>query len=688
MTTVSSRSRPHALVARSFGNNLWFVAATQDGVAESKLLDQPPGPLVEHALSLLVDKSTGARPGRSSRYLALPNWGRPASWLQRLALRHLKGATLLFTDPDAAQRLGYSAYEAFRRLGVDRLVMSHPHRADEILDLSVSNIEASRQDVVERLRSHRLASFVHDESLREAKAASPLIWSPDGYFHTQIMGAFENGADKDFYDRYMVFEDDRQLPPLPRSHAEIAAKGDGRYSVYGGYLLLSPTTPERGRTSEYWVVSRDAPGLPVRLTSPKVPLGSPLALLEQPAPPSALQPGDKVVVCTHSLAGGGAERQWVFLAQMLAKAGYDVSFVVFSGLDGANSHYLPLLDGSGVKIVDASTIGVTEQLSLWPKGHDALALLKSGLVPDGGLLMRLTAAFRKIAPKVVYTQLDGGNLYAGLAAHLADAERVVLSFRNYNPSHFPYIYADWLQPAYQTLSRSPRVLYSGNHIGANDDYAAWIGIDPKSVAFIPNAIDPAAFPEPSVLETARLKEELAPGGGPIVLAAFRISAVKDPETFLRTFALVAARHSEVYFLHAGGGVTDTLRARAMELGLQTRLKFLGRRSDMPALLSVADIFLLSSLKEGMPNVVAEAQLMGTAVVGTRAGGTPDTVIGGETALLFDVGDAEGLASGISALLKDPERAKSMGAAGRRHVLSAFPKPLMAERYVALVAGRD
>ena len=72
------------------------------------------------------------------------------------------------------------------------------------------------------------------------------------------------------------------------------------------------------------------------------------------------------MVCTHSLPPGGAERQWVYLAQALSEAGYVVIFVTYEPLADSNAHYLPVLQASGIEVVDASKISIEEASRLWP----------------------------------------------------------------------------------------------------------------------------------------------------------------------------------------------------------------------------------------------------------------------------------------------------------------------------------
>jgi len=102
----------------------------------------------------------------------------------------------------------------------------------------------------------------------------------------------------------------------------------------------------------------------------------------------------------------------------------------------------------------------------------------------------------------------------------------------------------------------------------------------------------------------------------------------------------------------GCGGHGHLESFAADLGLADVVQFLGGRKDIVALIQCYDVFLLTSIIEGMPNVVMESQLLGVPVVATKAGGTVDLIQDGETGLLAPVGDHEQLASGIVRLFTE------------------------------------
>jgi glycosyltransferase involved in cell wall biosynthesis len=96
-----------------------------------------------------------------------------------------------------------------------------------------------------------------------------------------------------------------------------------------------------------------------------------------------------------------------------------------------------------------------------------------------------------------------------------------------------------------------------------------------------------------------------------------------------------------------------------------------------------DVFVLSSVTEGLAMTLLEAMAAGKPIVATRVGGNPEAIAEGETGLLVPPRDPAALAGAIGALLADPRRAASMGAAGRERVRQEFSLQAMVRRYAAV-----
>jgi glycosyltransferase involved in cell wall biosynthesis len=140
---------------------------------------------------------------------------------------------------------------------------------------------------------------------------------------------------------------------------------------------------------------------------------------------------------------------------------------------------------------------------------------------------------------------------------------------------------------------------------------------------------------------------------PLVLFVGRLCEAKNLPLWLDVAQIVSQQVPGARFLIVGDGENrDDLEARTKALGLKERVKFAGpvAHSELPAIYANADVFLLTSNHEGFGRVILEAQLAGVPVVSTACSGPEDLIVHGETGLLFQKGDKEGLAAGIVSVL--------------------------------------
>jgi glycosyltransferase involved in cell wall biosynthesis len=153
--------------------------------------------------------------------------------------------------------------------------------------------------------------------------------------------------------------------------------------------------------------------------------------------------------------------------------------------------------------------------------------------------------------------------------------------------------------------------------------------------------------------------------------AARMVQEKDHFTLLRAFALVVAEIPQAELHIAGdGSLRGRLESFTQELKLADRVTFLGALPDTPQFLSQLDVFVLSSLNEGLPLVLLEAMAAGLPVVSTCAGGVEEAAIDGQNAYLSAPGDSNGLAEAMIRMARAPDLAQ-MGALGRQIVKDRF-----------------
>lgn len=165
----------------------------------------------------------------------------------------------------------------------------------------------------------------------------------------------------------------------------------------------------------------------------------------------------------------------------------------------------------------------------------------------------------------------------------------------------------------------------------------------------------------------------------VLLSVGRAVPKKGYDDLLEALARLPATLSW-RLVHIGGGpLLPSLRRRAAALGLADRIDWLGPQPQDTVLRHYrrADLFVLASRiaadgdRDGLPNVLMEAQSQGLAVVSTRVSGVPELVVDGTTGVLVPPGDAAALAEALAALMVDPARRAALGEAGRARVRKDF-----------------
>ena len=153
-------------------------------------------------------------------------------------------------------------------------------------------------------------------------------------------------------------------------------------------------------------------------------------------------------------------------------------------------------------------------------------------------------------------------------------------------------------------------------------------------------------------------------------------------------------HGDWTLTIAGEGPLKDELARAVRgLHLGDRVVFRGwlERDHLPAVYKDADVFVLPSRDEGMPNAMLEAMAAGTPVVGSRVAGIEEVVMDGETGFLIAPEDAEGLADALRTLIEDRDKTYALGQAARKRAERQYDWTITAEAYFSLLcdaAGLD
>jgi glycosyltransferase involved in cell wall biosynthesis len=289
------------------------------------------------------------------------------------------------------------------------------------------------------------------------------------------------------------------------------------------------------------------------------------------------------------------------------------------------------------------------------------------------VLVQLVRLIRRERPAIVHTHSAKAGFLGRLAAWLCHTPVVVHTFHGLPFHGFMstrrkriYVLLDRLvRPATDAfLAVAPRV--------AREAVEQRIAL-PGSVTVVPSAVELDQIPttpDPSVRIELGIGPEV-----PLIGTVGRLEYQKAPLDFVRMAAKVAAVRPDACFVMVGEGpLAVAAQAEARRLGVE--IHFMGFRADAPLVASALDVFVISSLYEGLGRALTEAVASGRPVVATAVNGVPDLIVPGATGLLATPGDPATLADCVLWLLDRPTEARRLGDAGSRWVRWMFDPALM------------
>jgi glycosyltransferase involved in cell wall biosynthesis len=341
-----------------------------------------------------------------------------------------------------------------------------------------------------------------------------------------------------------------------------------------------------------------------------------------------------------SSGAGGAEQQVRALAIAFRGRGWDVAVLSMLPLE-------PLL------------------LELADYGVELASVGMSRGIPDPRGVWRLRRFLRRWRPDVLHAHMVHANLLARVSRLVISTPVIVSTMHNQNEG------AQWRYVAYRLTDRLTDITTTVSRLAVSEAVRRG-AVTSKRIRLVPNGIDLAPYVANAPLREAT-REALDIGDRFAWLAVGRLTEAKAYDDMIAAFVTVARRDDQAILLVAGDGpLENDVRTWIDRAGLVGRIRLLGHRADVPALMQAADGFVLSSAWEGLPMVLLEAAAAALPLVATDVGGTREVVLDAVSGHVTPAGDVTALGSAMLSVMALPAAARrSMGEAGRAHVAARF-----------------
>ncbi|MCJ8321265.1 MAG: TIGR03088 family PEP-CTERM/XrtA system glycosyltransferase [Colwellia sp.] len=288
---------------------------------------------------------------------------------------------------------------------------------------------------------------------------------------------------------------------------------------------------------------------------------------------------------------------------------------------------------------------------------------------DLAIHFKLYKLLKKLKPKIIHSynlpciEYHPIAWLAGIKGHIhAEHGRDIADPQGLNKKH--------------NFLRKIMAIFIQRYVCVSDDLYQWliqyVGISAKKTVLIQNGINTEKFNLPKVSSNQVRFTIVA-----------RITPVKDHLNLLKAFVLIKENlnnHKMPTLMIVGDGEQrHQLEMFCLENGLST-VKFLGARDDVEDILARTDVFVLSSIAEGIPMTILEAMSASTPIVSTAVGGIPEVITNGVEGYLVEKQNPQALAQALKHYINDPKLIIEHGNYARDRVLHDFNEKNMVEAY--------
>jgi len=372
---------------------------------------------------------------------------------------------------------------------------------------------------------------------------------------------------------------------------------------------------------------------------------------------------NSLLLIGSQMTTGGSQRALLQLARWFHDEGYIVRVVFFYDKDGLFDNWRKTFP-----------FEVTN-LNAW--GRNPSGLSKPFNLLRG--LMKLYGFMRREKFSFVISYTHHSNLLtiplawlAGVPVRLATHRGKIYGFPRWQERLHAVMINSGIATALLAVSESTR-------LDAIEE-----GVVPERVFVIPNGVDIPDLDEEvgyGVRQTLGISSDQK-----VFFYAGRLNYEKGPDLLLKAFAEVIDAVPDARLVMAGDGpLRQELEGLAHTFNINEEVIFLGVRNDVPAIMKAADVFVLSSRTEGMPNAVLEAMALSTPVVAFEVGGVKDLLRDGFTGRLSKPDDPHSLAMAMIELATHDEERGRLALEGRKLVDESYRLEKVCKMYEDLLS---
>ncbi len=299
------------------------------------------------------------------------------------------------------------------------------------------------------------------------------------------------------------------------------------------------------------------------------------------------------------------------------------------------------------------------------KQNISVYLLKRRSSFDVPRLLKLAYLLRKEKIELVHSILYVATAYSYLACKLAGIKRLIPSILGYEKRESAII------RMFNRLAINSSKKIITNSLDLKNYLVKYIKADASKIITIPNGIDIDLFNKRMDKNLIRRNIGIEPKHKVVGIIS-KDSRAKNVSLFIEAAKSLLEQTNNICFVLIGMGLDNKKKEKWLNgFPLKDKFFFLGTREDIPELLSILDIFALTSISEGLPNVIMEAMAAGKPVIATDVGGCSELISNGKTGFLVPSNDKNELTKTLRIMLRNEKKTHSMGSAGRNFIKTNF-----------------